>query len=69
MIYLMSITRRVLAQPPEPEARDKLLDNNPDCIGIWKYFLRRGENRDKWRKRLEGRTRKAAKDYEQKALV
>ena len=31
---------------PEPEAHDKVLDNNPDQIGIWKcWFLRRGENR------------------------
>ena len=30
---------------PEPEAHDKVLDNNPDGIGIWKcWFLRRGEN-------------------------
>ena len=42
----MSITRGVLAQSPEPEAHDKVLDNNPDRIGIWKcWFLRRGENR------------------------
>ena len=29
----MSISRGVLAQSPEPEAQDKLLDNNPDRIG------------------------------------
>ena len=47
----MSITRRVLAQSPEPEAHDKVLDNNPDRIGIWKCsFLRRGENRSTRRK-------------------
>ena len=47
----MSITRGVLAQSPEPEARDKVLDNNPDRIGIWKcWFLRRGENRSTRRK-------------------
>ena len=41
----MSITRGVLAQSPEPEAHDKVLDNNPDRIGIWKcWFLRREEN-------------------------
>ena len=41
----------MLAQSPEPEARDKVLDNNPDRIGIWKlWFLRRGENRSTWRK-------------------
>ena len=34
VIYLMSITRGVLAQSPEPEAHDKVLDNNPDRIGI-----------------------------------
>ena len=50
-IYLMSITRGVLAQSPEPEAHDKVLDNNPDRIGIWKcWFLRRGENRSNRRK-------------------
>ena len=44
VIHLMSITRGVLAQSPEPEARDKVLDNNPDRIGIWKcWFLRRGD--------------------------
>ena len=32
----MSITRGVLAQSLEPEAHDKVLDNNPDRIGIWK---------------------------------
>ena len=47
----MSITRGVLAQSPEPEAHDKVLDNNPDRIGIWKcWFLRRGENRSTGRK-------------------
>ena len=47
----MSITRGVLAQSPEPEAHDEVLDNNPDRIGIWKcWFLRRGENRSTRRK-------------------
>ena len=47
----MSITRGVLAQSPEPEVHDKVLDNNPDRIGIWKcWFLRRGENRSTRRK-------------------
>ena len=47
----MSITRGVLAQSPEPEAHDKVLDNNPDRIGIWKcWFLRRGGNRSTRRK-------------------
>ena len=32
----------MLAQSPEPEDHDKVLDNNPDQIGIW--FLRRREN-------------------------
>ena len=42
----MSITRGVLAQ-----SHDKVLDNNPDRIGIWKcWFLRRGENRSTRRK-------------------
>ena len=32
-------------QSPEPDAHDKVLDNNPDRIGIWKcWVLRRGEN-------------------------
>ena len=44
----MTITRGVLAQSPEPEARDNV---NPDRIGIWKcWFLRRGENRSTRRK-------------------
>ena len=29
VIYLMSITRGMLWQSPEPEARDKVVDNNP----------------------------------------
>ena len=42
---LMSTTRGVLAQSSEPEVRDKVLENNPDQIGIWKcWFLRKGEN-------------------------
>ena len=41
----------MLAQSPEPEAHNKVLDNNPDRIGIWKcWFLRRGENRRTRRK-------------------
>ena len=52
----MSITRGVLAQSPEPEAHDKVLDNNPDGIGIWKcWFLRRGENRSTRRKTFRGK--------------
>ena len=35
----MSITRGVLAQSPEPEAHDKVLDINPYRIGIWNFFL------------------------------
>ena len=36
---------------PEPEAHDKVLDYNPDRIGIWKCcVLRRGENRSTRRK-------------------
>ena len=31
---LMSNTLGVLARSPEPEAHDKVLDNNPDQIGI-----------------------------------
>ena len=47
VIYFMSITRGVLAQSPEQEAHDKVLDNNPDQIGIWKFwFLSREENRN-----------------------
>ena len=45
MTNLISITRKVLVQSPEPNAHDKVLDNDPDQIGIWKcWFLRRGEN-------------------------
>ena len=40
--------QKLLARSPEPEAHDtddKVLDNSPDRIGIWKcWFLRRGEN-------------------------
>ena len=40
----MSIARGVLPQSLESEAHDKVLDNNPDLIGIWKcWFLRRGD--------------------------
>ena len=47
----MSITWEVLSQSPEPEAHDKVFDNNPDGIGILKCcFLRRGENQSTWRK-------------------
>ena len=35
----MAITRGVLAQSPEPEAHDKVFDNNPDRIGIWKCWF------------------------------
>ena len=41
----------MLARSPESKAHDKVLDNNPDRIGIWKcWFLRRGENRNTRRK-------------------
>ena len=41
----------MLLQSPEPEAHDKVLDNNPDRIGFWNcWFLRRGENRRTRRK-------------------
>ena len=29
----------MLARPPEPEAHDKVLDNNPDRDGIWKCWF------------------------------
>ena len=46
----MSITGEVLAQSPEPESRDKVLDNR-DRTGIWKcWFLRRGETQGNRRK-------------------
>ena len=46
----------MLARSPEPEAHDKVLDNNPDRIGIWKcWFLRRGENRRTRRKTSRSR--------------
>ena len=32
----MSITWGTHSKSPEPEAQDKVLDNNPDRIGIWK---------------------------------
>ena len=36
-------TQGVLERSSVPEAHDKVLDNNPDRIGIWKcWFLRRG---------------------------
>ena len=34
----MSITRGVLTPFPEPVARDKVLDNNPDRI-VWRCWL------------------------------
>ena len=41
----------MLVQSPEPEAYDKVLDNNPDRIGIWEcWFLRRGDKRRPRRK-------------------
>ena len=43
LIYLISITWGVLAQYPEPKANDKVLDNNPDQIGIWKYWVFEGK--------------------------
>ena len=47
----MSITREELAKCPKPEAQDKVLDNNPDRIGICKcWCLRRGENQSFQRK-------------------
>ena len=43
--------RGMLARSPKQEARDKVLDNNLDRIGICKcWFLRRGENRSARRK-------------------
>ena len=48
VIYLMSIYLRNL---PSQTAHDKVFDNNPDRIGIWKcWFLRRGVNRSTRRK-------------------
>ena len=29
----------MLARLPEPEAHDKVLDNNPDRVGIWKCWF------------------------------
>ena len=46
----------MLPRSPEPEARDKLLGNNQDRIGIWKcWFLRRGEDRRTRRKTSRSR--------------
>ena len=48
----------MLAQSHEPKAHDKVLDNNPDRIGIWKsWFLRRGKTRVPREKPLEARKR------------
>ena len=33
IIYLMSITREVFDQSPEPKPHDKVLENKPDRIG------------------------------------
>ena len=38
-MYLLSITRGVLAQSPEPEAYNKVFDSNRDRIGIWKCWF------------------------------
>ena len=47
----MSITWGVLGQYPEPKANDKVVENNPDRIGILKcWFLRREEN---WNTRIK----------------
>ena len=46
----------MLARSPEHEAHDKVLDNNPDRIGIC-WFLWTGENRSTWRKTLRERKR------------
>ena len=49
-------TREVLAQSPEPGTHVKVLDNNPDRIGIWKcWFLRRRENRNTRMKTPQGK--------------
>ena len=49
-VNLMSNTG-VLAKSAEPEAHDKVLDNNLDRNGIWKCrLLRRRENRSTQRK-------------------
>ena len=54
----MSITRGVLAQSPEPEGHDKVFDNYPDRIGIWKcWFLRREKTGVPGEKPLGARTR------------
>ena len=41
----MSNTGSAITRARGSEAHDKVLENNPDRIGIWKcWFLRRGEN-------------------------
>ena len=35
----MSIARGVLAQASVPGAHDKVLDNNPELIGVWKWLV------------------------------
>ena len=48
----------MLARSPEPEAPDKVLDNNPDRIGICKRsFLRSGETGEPGEKPLGARER------------
>ena len=54
----MSITQGVLAQSPEPEARDKVLDNNPDRIGFRNVsFGREGKTGVPGEKPLGAKTR------------
>ena len=36
----------MLAQSPEPEAHDKVLDDNPDRMGIWNCWFLRTERRN-----------------------
>ena len=38
-------------QSPEPEAYDKVLDNNPDRIGIWKCCHLGFESEKSWKKK------------------
>ena len=46
----------MLARTPEPEAHDKVPDNNPDQIGIWKcWFLGGGKTGEPGEKPLGAR--------------
>ena len=54
----MSVTRGVNMQSPESDAHDKVLDNNPDRIRIWKcWFLEERGKLEYPEKNLSGQGR------------